>query len=88
MLPKSRGANRAGLAPAKSDLAAKTNPEGQGLNLTLKKTVDFLLFFILHGIYIGQRQSVRRKHGGSVRRRAAAVPSALGRKDAFLRRLT
>ena len=28
VLPKSRGANRAGLAPAKSDLAAKTNPEG------------------------------------------------------------
>ena len=28
VLPKSRVANRAGLAPAKSDLAAKTNPEG------------------------------------------------------------
>ena len=28
MLPKSRVANPARLAPAKSDLAAKTNPEG------------------------------------------------------------
>ena len=33
VLPKSRVANRAGLAPAKSDLAAKTNPEGESLSL-------------------------------------------------------